>query len=787
MLLLLLLDSGGGPPPVTPPGVSTFAAAIARRDRQWGAAVTIEGIGDAASGLWYLCDALPQFATAAWRPWLTEMPDLLAERVDPKGGLPEAGEVSASILDYGDGLSAQMQTDADPMAFLVGGISASATTVTFTRTLSVGSLAYVGAEAMIITGTAGGLARTVTRGALGTEAYQHRDGDAVRAALPSLRTRRLTVYVYPLDGTDASTMREIGSGFVDTAQLDSDMNVWVLRGKSSMRNLSRVVARVRRGGEVVQYRSSSRYLQVSVGTYAYAQHGTRSMFLRIGDELMRVEQIAGTTLDMGMFSVMQRGVLSTRSGDIDDYASIAQVWLADDASGRGCFLVSPGPSPSTSRTSGTWVASEHWIDIMLCLLTSSAHEDDGLELTNYLATGPDRARSNWASLPVGVGVGLPIAQIDVLSMLAVQARTRDALFSGFEVGSEAIPFGDLITDAFLRPLGAYVGYVGGRVRVRLPRALLPGEGSFDLGPTDILSRSVGRNRVAPRIGGAGLDLGQLAGTVRVTTRSRRGGPVEVIVNDSTYPGMYGQRGYYGSDEGAVSIDAPASRTDDAGRLPYLERAQLSRLYRWRRPPIRLEDVEAHDSLYDVAPGDVGRLTLDEVPDTRTGVRGVTSLQVEVVSAEHQLDRTSGSRVTLTLTAYGAQTRVGRVCPAAVASGASSPSGSDVSVPLVPNRYTAPDAPAGYPATDAAAFAVGDVVQVYTAAGVPSGSPRAVVAVGTNALTLAGSTAVSSGAVIAYAPYASQTTTQRAGYVSMADRTDLTIGAGSERPWQYGEA
>lgn len=776
--------------------VATFAAAIDRRDRQWGAAVTIEGVGDATDGVWYFCDALPRFATGAWRPWLTEMPDLLAERVDPKGGLPEAGEVSASILDYGDGLSAQIQTDADPAAFLVGGITASTTTVTFTRALSVGSLAYVGAEAMVITGTAGGLARTVTRGALGTEAYQHRDGDAVRAALPSLRTRRLTVYVYPLDGADATTLREIGSGFIDTASLDRDMNVWVLRGRSAMRNLSRVVARVRRTqplagnwrGTVALPQEATAFgveswVNGSFQNSAFQRHAQRDMFVRIDDEVLRVSFNGSDT----SFLVLERGVLGTKIDEHKAGTAVTQVWLADNSRGGGSHVYSPGPSPSTSRSSGTWTPSEHWIDLLLCLLTSSAHEDDGLELTNYLSTGSDRARSNWSSLPVGVGVGLPIAQVDVAAALAVQARTIDALFPAFEVGAEAIPLGDLITESFLRPLGAFLSYVGGQVRIRLPRVPLPGESSFTIGATEILSRSVGRNRVAPRIGGAGLDLGQLAGTVRVVTRTRAGAEAEIVVNDSTYPGTYGQRGYYGSDEGAVSIDAPASRTDDAGRSPYLERAQLSRLYRWRRPPVRLEDVEAHDGLYTVAPGDVGTLTLDEVPDTRTGLRGVTSLQVEVVSAEHEIDRTSGSRVTLTLTAYGAQTRVGRVCPAAVASAGSSPSGSNVSVPTVANRYTAPDAPSGLPATDAAAFVVGDVVQVYTAAGVPSGSPRAVVSVGSNSLTLAGSTAVSSGAVIAYAPYASQTTTQRAGYVSMADRTDLTIGAGSERPWQYGEA
>lgn len=783
MLLLLLLDSGGGPPPVTPPGVSTFAAAIARRDRQWGAAVTIEGIGDATDGIWYLCDALPQFATAAWRPWLTEMPDLLGERVDPRGGLPEAGEVSASILDYGDGLTAFMRYDDDVIAFVSGAVTASMTAIEFTRAVPIGSIIYIGAEAMRVDSLAVGTIYNVTRAALGTEAQQHRDGDGVRSGLPSLRTRRLTVYVYPLDGADATTMREVASGFIDTAALDDGMNTWTLRARSSMRNLSRVVARLRRGGEVLDYRPA--YIQVSRNpAAAYHQHGTRGLVFDVDGEMVRVEPVS--TLDMGMFNVVERGVLGSRRTEFDYYQPVTQVFLADDSRNAGAFLRSPGPSPSTSRSSGAWVASEHWIDIILCLLTSSAHEDDGLELVNYLSTGTDRARSNWASLPVGVGVGLPVAQIDVAAALAVQARSYDARFPGFVVGAEAVPLGDVITDAFLRPLGAYVSYVGGQVRIRLPRMLTPGESSFTIGPAEILTRPVGRGRVAPSIGGAGLDLGQLAGTVRVVARTRRGAQAEIIINDATYPGTYGQRGYYGSDEGAVSIEAPASVTDEGGRLPYLERAQTSRLFRWRRPPVRLEDVEAHDTLYTVAVGDVGALTLPEVPDTRLGTRGVTALQVEVSSVQHQISRADGATVSLTLTSYGANARVGRICPSAVASGASSPSGGDVSVPLVANRYTAPDAPTGYPTTDAAAFAVGDVVQVYTAAGVPSGSTRAVVAVGTNTLTLAGSTAVASGAVIAYAPHASQTATQRAGWVSMADRIDLTIGVSDERPWQYGE-
>jgi hypothetical protein len=564
--------------------VTTYDQGVQRRSRVYGVAVTIAGLGTAAEGIWYICDERPAWAGSAWREWLSSMPSLLPERVDPRGGIPEAGEIEAQILDHRDELTTQIRPDADPWARLGVDLTASGTTITLIgRTATVSQILFCGAECMLVTAVGGAGTYTISRGALGTDAQPHRARDAVRVYLPTIRTRRITLYTYPLDGVDVSTLREVGSGFIDEAALDDTLGIWTIRGKSSLRNLSRVVARVKRQGQIEALRQleiDDTVIALSgaviVGAAArpdqIVAHGTRPIYVAIGNERIR-----GTVDDLGqIITIAARGVDGTRVEEHRRDTPVTQVWRADtQAPESGCFLYSPGPSPSTARASGAWVASDHWIDIMLCLLTSSAHPDDGLELVNYLGSGTDRARSNWSSLPVGVGVGLPIAQIDVASMLAVLARTRDYRFPGFEVGTESVPLGDLLTEHFLRPIGAIVAYVGGQVRVRLPRMPLPNGATFTLGPTEILSRPVGRGRRAPDLGRVGIDLGSLAGTIVVSPRTRTGAPVELVVADSDYPGTYGQRGYYGADEGAVKIDAPSARADAAGSLPWLVQAQAA--------------------------------------------------------------------------------------------------------------------------------------------------------------------------------------------------------------------
>lgn len=158
-----------------------------------------------------------------------------------------------------------------------------------------------------------------------------------------------------------------------------------------------------------------------------------------------------------------------------------QVFLA-----RSDFRYSPGPTPSTIRSSGTWVRSSHWIDLLLIMLTSSNEPADGLELANYVS-----ARGNYSSLPPGYGVGLLAAQIDWDAFAAVKQRTLDYLFPNFSLGAgDAVPFGELVDEQFLKPMGAYLS-TSGVARVVLPRIPLLESASLTIGSADILAKPIG--------------------------------------------------------------------------------------------------------------------------------------------------------------------------------------------------------------------------------------------------------------------------------------------------------
>ena len=190
----------------------------------------------------------------------------------------------------------------------------------------------------------------------------------------------------------------------------------------------------------------------------------------------------------------------------------------------------------------------------------------------------------------------------------------------------------------------------------------------------------------------------------------------------------------------------------------------------------------------IASGDVGTLfalTHPEVPNFATGVRGVTSAIFQVVERQPIHHDEYGPCLAVTLLGYGQQ-RAARIAPAAVVS-SSSANGGNRDVVTVANRYTSSDgAVLSLPATDAAAFLVNDVVQERTRAGVDVGSPRAVVAVGTNRLTLSGSGIPSPGNVFTFAAYASAIAQQRSNYVFFSSEDTGVIAAGVD-PWTYGEA
>ena len=79
--------------------ISTWISSPCVRFRQ-----RIEGTGD-RNGQWSFANAIPaHLDSSTCKPWLTELPEILSERVDLAGGIPEAGSCTVAILDVDDTL-----------------------------------------------------------------------------------------------------------------------------------------------------------------------------------------------------------------------------------------------------------------------------------------------------------------------------------------------------------------------------------------------------------------------------------------------------------------------------------------------------------------------------------------------------------------------------------------------------------------------------------------------------------------------------------------------------------
>lgn len=798
--------------------VATYDAGVQRRSRRYGMAIAIESIGD-TNGVWYICSRVPDWAagSAQWKPWLRKpWPAAMPERPPPLGGVSEGGDIQVHVLDrkgtnaegqVTDGLlTDQLRTEALPTTYLAVDVLPADASITLVSTAGMitGTVLHIGAEAMRVTNVVSGTVVDVTRAFLMTDALNHYGpesgaemGDAVRIRTGFVRSRRIYLYKYPLDGVDATTMRLLDTFFLDRMPVAEDFVGYTIRGRSQRKHLSRQVSRViRRGvfednmgpllreeGDIFRAEFPSDFGASQQWTLYVG--GPAELYVKAGAEILH-----GTVMGGGFYKQLERGVCSTpRLTRHEAGEPCVEVFVADTEIGVGSFRYSPGPTPATDRADATeWVPTANWIDILLILLTSSADWDDGLELLNYrtVATGgipaalQDAERSNWSSLPPGIGVGLPVAQIDIVGALDIRARTLDALFPNFYVGDEPVEFGELVTEKLLEPMGAYLTYSGGSVRVVLPRVPLLGSLAFDIGTKDILTRSVGKLRRMPELTvEPAMDL--LVGQVSYKTKSRSGAEVTRSKLDRDFGGTYGQRGFYGADEGGMKLDASAARASNQGDLPWLEQRIGAGLFRFRRPPFRVQ-VSTHDTLYAILPGQNGTIYLPETPNPVTGRRGVTVF-AEVLSKE-EVTEERGSYLEIELLGYPAGSRVGRIAPSARSSG-SAPSGGNTAVTVEANRYTAPDATGGLPSTDAAGFAINQVVQCRLASGVATGSTRTIISIVGNVITLSGATAVPAGQTICFAAFPSQLTTQQSQYASMASGTTRQL-TGGIAPFQYGE-
>jgi len=784
--------------------VVTFADAVARTGGRWVVIVTIAGDGnqDTADGQYRYCTDVPAYAAGdkLYRPWIAEdgLPDVLSEAVDRLGGIPEAGSVTLTILDGIDGpdkdvLTSTWRTRRAPATYLIAELTAGATTVDVedgTLLPTAPFLVYIGAECMRCTNVTTDT-MTLERAALDSDAYPHHSGDAVYLSPPTMFGRTLRVKLVPHDGDDADEETTIGTFYLDRKGLTEDLCAYRLEGRTTMGVLGKRIGTDRLALQFVQTLTSGRIQLGTVGPpprrlatldgqiAAMDPWGEDEALFLINDEVVRLDVASPFTP-----LVLGRAQLGTQviKRDFENGDPVSIVLSADPDQTACAFRYSPGPSPSEDRGSGTWTKTGHWVDIALCILTSSHHEDDGLELLNYVA-----ANGNYSSLPVGWGLGFPASRIDWGSFLEVRQATPDWRFPNFFLSSSARA-SELLTQHFLRPLAAYFTTDNGNLGIRLPRIPLTGQTlpAWDLSVLQTTEDEAGDEIVD--LGSPRENLEAAVGVVVLKSVGPSGEPIEHVYRGSDFLSLYDQSGHYTEPESTIEIDLPSVRSSQAGIEAFLESVAFRRLFRGRFPPI---DFEASTDLAQNAqvPGDLVAVTHPDLPELELGTRGWTSVVCELLSralVTAPADEQGGDLgIRWALTSFGPGLRAGRIAPAAhVASVASN------TATCTANRYTESDAVGTLPATDAAAFAEDDVLKLVDVSGaeLASGATQVVTGISGNDITLDGnfSAALAADTFLVYADRDDAVEAQHTAYVYLADRVALTVGTATEAPWRYAE-
>lgn len=564
--------------------------------------------------------------------------------------------------------------------------------------------------------------------------------------------------------------------------LSEDLNSWELRGVSDSMGVRSIVGQRRQDRwEVTQVSGDelSLFGPVPAGGRTPLWSGARE-FLRLGDEVLALE-----TVFAAFYRVAQRALAGTQRRALEP-GPAEFVYLADSTLSDASFRYSPGAklgggTPSTSRGSGTWTITSHWAPLILSILTSSADDDDGLELTNY-----DPSVGNFAALPPGVGIGYPWHRVDWTSWIDAWKRTPDWNFDGFVLGGgrAAETFGELIEREFLRPIGAFLDEHRGKAAIVLPRIPAAGETLLELGPSSILTRTVGRGRAVQDVRFAKTSA-QSRTSVVFRVRSRSGHEVPITISDPAVIRLYGGR-RNGLPFGSEDISVPSVLVRDGDSVPWLERLAARYLYYTRRSAWDVRASATWD-MESVRRGEFLGVTNSEFPDMDAGTRGVTARPARVEERTPVVRPGEPVKLDLRVLMFGAGTRVGRIAPSAMV--VSSTGAGPYVVTVEANRYTETDSPSDLPATDAAGFAVGDVVRLATRAGAAaSGGTETISAISGNTITIGGNFggALAAGTVIEAADRASMVAAQYNTTVIAADRATRTVGASTDDVWLWAQ-
>lgn len=730
---------------------------------------TIEGIGDAANGLWKFSSAVPAYGGDEFKPWMLDWPMPSTESVDELGSSMTAGDIEFVVTDVGQALTDLFRLLARPDTYLAEDISSADTAFQIEKQAvdppGASDLMWVGMEVML-RGADSGSDVTVTRARLGTSAIPHPTGTPVYSSPHHIGGRVARLYYVDAGAASSAAEELIAEYILDKSAPSSDMTSWSFAGRSRLSALARKIGRgaprpttaktLTRSGvlfftPIGAEPETGNGFSDALGTWSDGGH------LLLGDELIEV----GTSTQPYACEVTARARFGTELNQetIDRPCELA---LVASTVGPGAFRYSA--SNSTTRASG-WSKTEHWVDILLCLLTSSADADDDLELTNG-----DAAYGNWSSLPVGWGVGIPVAQIDLQSFAEVKARTLNWTFPGLRVTRDAGSFGAWATKTILRVVGAYLVTVSGGLTLRMTRIPAPLDTASEVDEETLLEQPVGE-----------FNSSDMVSEVTFKMTGPRGQSVTETYRAQDVIDLISSGGRYEADLREISIEAPGIMANETGAPGWLRNAGQRTLFRRARPRW---DVHIVSDIQNrtIGPGNVVNLTCSNLPNLEDGTMGWTSVPCIALEGQPQVSDEQAS-VSHRLVVYNASSRVRNVAPAAVISSVSTNTAT-----MHANKFSETDATEGMPQTDAAGFSVGMVVELRNPDGTETvAGTQTVTNVSGNDITLDGnfSGSLASGKVLVLAQHDSARTEDKATYAHAGSLTGHDILSGGDL-LEYGE-
>lgn len=779
--------------------MSTVQEAIDRRGGPWVLWVEIAGLG-AAGGPYRFCTSPPAFAAGddTWKPILRELPTEIPQDVDALGGVERAGVLTFTLVDREDFLTDLFRFDAPPIGELLQVLDRT-TTQFIVRNgafAAVDRVIYLDQEAMVITavdaaGAPGQI--TVTRGALGTLATDHRIQTPIRGWVPKLHGREVTLHMAPYDADDISERLDLGDFVVRKVDHASGFTGWTLGCGSQILGLKRRIGEALQGHYRVTHLFGDRAMSLErvltsrtlFSLDVWSGDAGKAYFLLNGTEYL-IGRVTGTGGVGGQLIdqviIERRGALGTQPLDLPggvagDGVRLQRPLVADTIDGLGAFRYIPTTAADQEdRADAAVVQSDHFVDIALCLLASSRRVEDELELTNYTAGKP-----NYSTLPVGFGAGIRADRIDWDEWLSLKARTPNWRFPGF-VLKEPGQLGDIVTKHFLRPLGLFLVTHLGKLRPVLPRLPFEGQAATAIGVSEILAPP---QPARPALLTGGYDVSVQKKAVLLKPRDASGTEVKILLTTGDFGGELGDDDETGPED-VLEIDLPGVRTNQGGVTAFFEELAARRLYRLARPPPAFE-VNVSLALKDLALGELGELSFPALPDPKTGVRGLAA-NMTVIAKALDLDlQNPGFK--LRLLGYGGSVAVGLIAPAAVVSAYTDGTNT---VTCEANRFTSPDGDLlELPTTEAEQFKAGMLVKLIDFDGTDAHvSTQVVQADGAGGAVVldAGKFGIAdpTDLIMVLADYAAARTEDQDTFVAFADRTNRTVGASSREPWSHGE-